>query len=255
MKLRSIIRKFLVILFWVGIWAIAAELMNKPLLLPSPISVFARIFSLFALASFWKITATTLMRIMLGILTAITLGTVMAAVTHRSQLLRELFAPILTVVKVTPVASFILLALIWLGRDTVPSIISGLMVLPIVWTNVSTGLRNVDRNLLEMADIYSIPAAIKTKRIIIPSVMPYFLSAVQTSIGIGWKAGIAAEVLTVPVNSIGKMIYESKLYMETLDLFAWTIVVIIISLIIEKLLTASIQRFGQKYSSEVTAID
>ena len=252
MKLSSILGKTLVILFWIGIWALAAQAVHMPVLLPSPVSVFARIFELLSLKSFWEITGLTLIRIMAGILTAIVAGILIAVLTHHFKLLRELLAPVLTVVKVTPVASFILLALVWLGRNYVPAVISGLMVLPVVWTNVSTGLRNIDQGLLEMATVYKLSPVTRTKRIVIPSVMPYFLSAAQTSIGIGWKAGIAAEVLTVPVNSIGKMIADSKLYMETLDLFAWTVVVILISLIIEKLLVGAIRRLGQRYNSEVT---
>ena len=85
--------------------------------------------------------------------------------------------------------------------------------------------------------------------------MPYFLSSVQTSIGIGWKAGIAAEVLTVPTLSIGKMIADSKLYMETVDLFSWTLVVIVISIIIEKMLVASIRKYGTKHFSKVGGYD
>ena len=254
MKQFGIIRKILVILFWVGIWAAAAAWVNKPLLLPKPIQVFARIFQLAITASFWKITATTLLRIMMGILVSIALGVFTAVLTHRYTIVHELLSPFLTIVKVTPVASFILLALIWIGRDTVPSVISALMVFPVVWTNVRTGLKNIDSELLEMADIYRIPRVLRFKRIIVPSVMPYFMSAVQTGIGIGWKAGIAAEVLTVPIHSMGKMIYESKLYMETLDLFAWTIVVIVISLILEKILTAAISRMTIR-AREVTDND
>lgn len=252
MKKISIIRKTLVILFWIGIWALAAYLVNQPLLLPSPVSVAARIFELACDIRFWSITALSLLRIMIGILTAIVLGICIAVMITCSKLLYELLSPILTIIKVTPVASFIILVLIWIGRDTVPAVIAAMMVLPVVCNNVSTGLRNMNHDILEMAKVYQIPPLIRFKRITIPSVMPYFLSAIQTSIGIGWKAGIAAEVLTVPTLSIGKMIFESKLYLETTDLFAWTIVVITISLMIESLIIVSLKKLGKKYNSEVT---
>lgn len=251
MNVRSIIRKTFIILFWVGIWAIAAELIRTPLLLPSPVGVFMRIFSLMEISSFWKITFLSLMRIMFGILSAITIGLILAVLITNSSLLNELFSPILTVIKVTPVASFIILLLIWIGRDYVPAVVSALMVMPIICTNVSTGLRNIDRDILEMTAIYQVPKSTVFRRVTIPYVMPYFLSAVQTSIGIGWKAGIAAEVLTVPAFSIGKMIFESKMYMETTYLFAWTIVVIVISLLIEKGIVKILNRTGRKYHSEV----
>ena len=251
MNIKNIIRKTLILLFWIGIWGAIAYKIGKPVLLPSPISVFARISELCLTSDFWIITGWSLARITAGILFAILLGILLAIVTAKSVFLKDLFAPIQTITKVTPVASFILLVLIWVDRDLVPAIISCMMVLPVVWNNVYTGLQNIEHDLLEMAALYHIKGSTKLKRIILPSVMPYFLSAVQTSIGIGWKAGIAAEVLTVPVLSIGKMIADSKTYMETLDLFSWTVVVIIISLLIEKLLVTSIKKYYAKYLSKV----
>lgn len=248
---RSIVKKILIILFWIGVWAALAILVDQELLLPSPVSVVLRLFVLIGEASFWEITVVSILRIMAGILCAMMLGVVMAVLTCRFTLLDELFSPLLTVIKATPVASFIILLLIWLGRDSVPAVVSGLMVLPVVWNNINVGIRNTDSDLLEMADLYQLSSMVKLRRIIIPSVMPYFISAIKTSIGIGWKAGIAAEVLTVPVRSIGKMIYESKLYMETTNLFAWTLLVILISLFIEKIIIAAVGKLGQTYSSEL----
>ena len=251
--MRSIVRKLIIILFWMGLWAMASTAIHKELLLPSPFSVATRIGSLLLLPDFWCITALSLLRIMAGISFAVILGIIMAIITTRSQLLHEVFSPILTVIKVTPVASFIILILIWIGRDFVPAVISALMVLPVVCNNVSTGLRNIDPKLIQMAKVYNLPRSTRFVRITVPSVMPHFLSAMQTSIGIGWKAGIAAEVLTVPKLSIGKMIYESKMYMETIDLFAWTIIVISISLVIERFMIFFFKRLGRKYNSEVSS--
>ncbi|MBQ3010970.1 MAG: ABC transporter permease subunit [Oscillospiraceae bacterium] len=255
MNERSIIRKTIIILFWVGVWAIAAAMINQPLLLPSPVSVAVRIFELALHSQFWTITSLSLLRIMAGIIIAVVLGLFIAILITYSRLLRDLLSPILTIIKVTPVASFIILVLIWIGRDIVPAVIAALMVLPVVCNNVSAGLRNIDHDILEMAKAYQIPRLTQFKRITVPSVMPHFLSAIETSIGIGWKAGIAAEVLTVPAFSIGKMIFESKMYLETIDLFAWTVVVILISLIIESIIVRSMKRFGRKYNSEVAVHD
>lgn len=246
MKRTTVIRKIIVTIFWISLWGAMAYQIDKPLLLPSPINVFVRIFELLTISEFWMITTLSLMRITLGIFAAIILGVALALITANSNFFRDLFSPLQTIAKVTPVASFILLFLIWLERNWVPAVISALMVLPVVWNNIETGLHNIDRKLIEMAQTYKLGRRITLKRIIIPGIMPYFLSAIRTSIGIGWKAGIAAEVLTVPTLSIGKMIADSKMYMETIDLFAWTVVVIIISLMIEKLLIASINKCGYK---------
>ena len=252
---RTIGKQGAVIALWIALWAALAAAVRQPLLLPSPAAVLVRLAELAQQAAFWQIALFSVGRIMLGILCAVALGAVMAVLSCRFSIVEALFAPLLTVVKATPVASFILLVLIWIGRGSVPAVIAALMVLPVVWTNVATGVRHVDRELLEMADSYRLRTAVRLRRILLPSVMPYFLSAVKTGIGIGWKAGIAAEVLTVPVRSIGKMIYESKLYLETTDLFAWTAVVIVISLLLEKILVAALERLGGRYGGEVRGHD
>ncbi len=181
-----------------------------------------------------------------GVVSAILLGVLLAALTESSPLMRTLLSPLMTLVKSTPVASFIILALIWLGRDVLPVFISALMVLPVVWANVSAGIAGRDVRLLEMAKVYRLPKLRVLRRITVPSVLPQFRAALSSALGLGWKAGIAAEVLTVPQRSIGRMIYESKLYLETTDLFVWTAAVVILSLIIERLLLRLVSGPGRK---------
>ena len=88
------------------------------------------------------------------------------------------------------------------------------------------------------------------RRITVPSVLPHFSAALRSALGMGWKAGIAAEVLTVPARSIGKNIFEAKLYLETTELFAWTLAVIVLSLIIERILLRLVGGMGRKGGGE-----
>ena len=235
-----------VLAFWLGVWVLAAELVGSELLLPSPAQVLRRFLVLAGTSAFWLTVGTSILRVLTGILCAAVLGVLLAILTESSVLCKTLLSPLMTLVKSTPVASFIILALIWLGRGILPAFISALMVLPIVWTNVSAGIAAQDPLLLEMARVYAVPRGRVLRRITLPTVLPYFRSALSSALGLGWKAGIAAEVLTVPQPSIGKMIFESKLYLETTDLFAWTLAVILLSLFIERLLLKLVQRIGGK---------
>ena len=235
-----------VLAFWLGVWVLAAELVGSELLLPSPAQVLRRFLVLAGTSAFWLTVGTSILRVLTGILCAAVLGVLLAILTESSVLCKTLLSPLMTLVKSTPVASFIILALIWLGRGILPAFISALMVLPIVWTNVSAGIAAQDPLLLEMARVYAVPRGRVLRRITLPTVLPYFRSALSSALGLGWKAGIAAEVLTVPQPCIGKMIFESKLYLETTDLFAWTLAVILLSLFIERLLLKLVQRIGGK---------
>ena len=232
------------LVFWLALWWVLALLTASELLLPSPGATVRRLLTLLPTGAFWLTVGTTLLRILCGAVAGIVLGTLLAVLTCRFSLLRALFDPLLTVIKSTPVVSVIILLLVWLGRGILPSVVVVLMVVPPVWSNVSAGIEGTDPLLLQMAKTYRFPRARVLRRIYLPSVLPHFLAACRSALGLAWKSGVAAEVLTVPAISIGKKLADSKSYMETLDLFAWTLVVILCSLAIEKLLMAAMERIG-----------
>lgn len=248
--LKKFAKNLIVLLFWLGVWAILARLAASPLLLPSPWEVLRKTAELAAQWEFWRTCARSLGRIFAGAAAGVVLGALLAVFTQRYRLLRALLSPVMAAVRSTPVASFIILALVWMGRDVLPAFIAALMVLPVIWANVGTGIESTNHDLLEVARVFGFGRARTAVRVYIPSVMPYFISACRSALGLGWKAGIAAEVLTVPVLSIGRMLYESKLYLETTDLFAWTLVVIVCSMVIDTAVMAAIGRLGKKYRWE-----
>ena len=243
---RKLLRTPAVLAFWLLVWALAAAAVGQELLLPSPVQAARELISLARTPDFWLTIGRSVLRVLTGILSAVCLGVGLAFRTHKSAVMNALFSPVMTLVKSTPVASFIILALVWLGRSVVPVFISALMVLPVVWANVSAGLKGIDPQLLELARVYRLPRGRVLRRITWPSVLPHLRAALRSALGLGWKAGIAAEVLTVPPYSIGKRIYEAKLYLETTELFAWTAAVILVSLLIEKLLLRLTDSFGRK---------
>ena len=218
--LRKTLRTLAVVLFWLLIWQLAAALVGQELLLPSPLRVARELLRLAGGAEFWLTVAQSIRRVLTGIASAVLLGILLALLTHKSALFRALLSPVMTLVKSTPVASFIILALVWLGRDVVPPVIAALMVL--------------------------LPRGRVFRRITLPSVLPHLRAALCSALGLGWKAGVAAEILTVPARSIGKRIYEAKIYLETTELFAWTAAVVLLSLVIERLLLRLVGRIGKK---------
>lgn len=225
------------VLLWLSVWQIAASVVAKELILPSPLSVFARLFEMLAEAEFYKTVAYSLSRVFVGMLAGVLIGALGGVITAFSSLAKALFSPILAVARSTPIASFIILLVLWLDRDTVTCVISALIVLPVVWSNVESGISGTDKALLEMASAYGMPRTAKLIHVYIPSALPYFTASLRSSLGMSWKAGIAAEALILPAISIGREMFTSKYNLETVDLFAWTVVVVILSVIIERLVT------------------
>lgn len=235
-QLRQKVNGLPALAFWTAVWYLAAGMMNNPLLLPGPVQVLRCLGTLILTETFWQTVAVSIGRILLGVVSAVLLGCVLAVGTSFSRLMEMLIAPAMTAMQATPVASFTILILIWVDRDYVPVLICGMMVLPVVWNSVSTGIRVTDPQLLEMAKVYRLSRFQILRRIYMPFVMPFFRTACSNGLGLGWKAGIAAEVLTVPKRSIGRMIADSKLYLLTEELFASTLVVIVLSLLLQKIM-------------------
>ena len=177
----------------------------------------------------------SLLRIFCGALAGTILGTLCAVLTSRFRLADWILAPAIRLVRATPVASFIILVLLWVSTGKVPGVISALMVLPVVWESVSAGIRSADPQLLELARSYQFSRRKLICYVYLPAVRPHFAAGVCTAIGLAWKSGVAAEVLCLPKAAIGTQVYYSKIYLETPSLFAWTAVVIVLSMLLERI--------------------
>lgn len=234
MRNRREIRIWAVI-FWLIIWQIASIVIGSDILLVSPVAVIIRLLELAAELEFWQAILYSLVRIIGGFLLALLTGCLSAALSAHFTRVQELLAPLMLVIKTIPVASFIILALIWFSSQNLAIFISFLMVLPIIYTNVLNGIRETDKELLEMAEVFEISGIRRIRYIYVPQVMPYFRAGCTVALGLCWKAGIAAEVIGMPTGSIGERMQQAKVYLDTPDLFAWTLVIIAVSLAFERL--------------------
>ncbi len=249
MKQKSRLKKTLsaaaVALIWLCLWfgsSFWAKRTGYGLLLPSPVEVIRALAELLKEKSFYLSVGHSLTRVLSGWLTGVAAGTVLAVITSLWKPVKLFFAPALHVIKATPVASFIILALVLMKKDVVPVFTGFLMSLPIVWANVSEGISAPDDKLLEMARAFGMSKKNELKHIRIPALAPYFTAAATTSMGLTWKACIAAEVICTPARSVGAGIYNAKVYLETPSLFAWTLTVILFSVLLEKILKRILQK-------------
>ena len=229
------------------LWQAGATLFGRYMgmggfLVATPVTVIKRLASLLVSAGFWRRVWFSFYRILAGFIAALIVGTLLAMAAGTHPVIETLLWPYVTVVKTTPVASFIILCLLWVGSVNLSAVISFLMVLPIVYANLLEGIRSTDKRLLEMADVFRVGWARRALYIFIPHLKPYIASACAVALGTTWKAGIAAEVIGIPGGSIGEMLYEAKVYLSAADLFSWTVVIIIISVGFEKLFMALLRK-------------
>ena len=236
---------------WLLVWqlgsmALRAAYPHGALLLASPVSAAKRLAELAATAAFWRTVGASAAHILGGFLLSCVLAVMLAALAAKFPRVQELLAPLVAAVKAVPVASFIILALVWLNSRSLALFISALMVFPPVYCNVLAGIRAADRALLEMAQVFRVPFGRVLRGIYVPQVLPYFRAAVSVALGMCWKAGTAAEVIGLSGGTIGERLYTAKVYFQTPDLFAWTAVIVLVSALFEKLFLFLVDRLTER---------
>lgn len=245
-KKKEAIATVCAVAFWLLLWHFVSVRINSEIILVSPVQVVETLFAVLRDPDFLATVGHSAVRILGGFFAAMALSVGLAWAASRIWLLETLLRPITAVIKATPVASFIILVLLWFSSRNLSVIISMLMVFPVIYTNTLEGIRRTDKKLLEMAKVFHMPLSRRLLYIYLPAVIPYFVSACSVSLGLCWKSGIAAEVIGTPAGSIGELLYSAKIFLQTAELLAWTVVIVVISVAFEKLFMALLKALVNK---------
>lgn len=227
--------KALAVAFALLLWQIAAAAVDQRILLVSPVEVLMRMTSIWRIEGFLSSIWFSFYHIAGGFLLALVTGTVLAALSGRFAWIETALWPFMITVKTVPVASFVVICLIWLSAQNLSVFISFLIVLPVVYGNVLEGIKSEDKKMLELGSVFGMPLHKRIFYIHMPQLKPFVLSACASSLGMSWKAGVAAEIIGTPDGSIGKQLFYAKIYLDTDDLLCWTVIIVIISVAFEKL--------------------
>ena len=230
---RSI--KLWAIIFWLFVWQGVSIYIGREILLASPLAVVNRLGHLVITSNFWSSILFSFQRIITGFFLATFVGIILATFAARFRFIEQLLVPLILFVNATPVASIVILLLIWFSSRPLAIIISFLMVLPIVYTNILNGIKSTDTKLLEMAEVFDMSLRRRIFYIYVPQIFPFFKAASIVGLGISWKSGIAAEVIGTPSGSIGANLHQARIFLATPDVFAWTVTIIIISTLFERI--------------------
>ena len=230
------------VVFWLAVWQLAAAAIGQEVFLVSPLQTAGTLVQLLPQPDFWQRVGFSAGHILLGFLLGAVCSVVCSVAAERWVWVDALLSPVMQLVKATPVASFIILALVWVSGKSLSILISFLMVLPVLYGAVRTGIESADPQLLEMARVFRLPLARRVKAIWLPAVLPAFRQGCSVALGICWKSGVAAEVIGLPDGSIGDALYRAKITLSTGELFAWTFVIILLSAAFEKLFLALLDK-------------
>lgn len=232
-------KKLYIAVFWILVWEILSLIINREIYLPSPVSTFKALFNLMLIRETYITIFYSTYRTLLGFLLSCLLGIIIGYTCGVNSFLFDLFNPMVTVMRTVPVMSIIIIALMWFRDTNVPIFVAFLMCFPIMWTNTVAGIKGTDIKLLQMCRVYNVRRVRVIKSVYFYSALPYVRAGMISALGIGWKVTSAAEVLSLPKYSIGRFLYDSKVYLNIPDLFAWTIIIVALSFMFEKILKYS----------------
>ena len=236
------VRKIFAWLAALGLWALLAAILRNELLLPRPGAVLTRLGELLLSGSFWLVLGRSFLNIAAGFLTSLLCALLLGSAAGRWRWAESLLQPYMTLCKTVPVASFILLAFLWVSGERLSILIAFLMSLPVLYGNVLQGVRSMDRALVEMAAVYRVPWGRRLRCLWLPQLRPWLMSGCASALGLAWKAGVAAEVIAVARHSMGEALYEAKLALDIPALFAWTAAIVAVSMVWEKVFLALLDR-------------
>lgn len=217
------------IIFWLLVWSLFSNILKNPILLPRPSEVFLILLQLVKEKYFWSSIFNSVINIGLGFLLGIASGILLGILAYNSSILKNIIEVPMSVIKSIPIASIVVILLIWFSSKELPIIIVLLIVLPNIYYSTLEGLLGVDSKILDMSKVFRVKTRKLIKYVYFEELKVVLLPSIIVSSGLAWKSGVSAEVLGLVKNSIGENIYYSKLYLDTRELFAWTIVIILLS--------------------------
>ena len=230
---KRIVFKIIGVLALIAVWQIVATVIGMEMLLASPFQVIKRMITLFFEPDFTTVLVGSSLRIFSGFLLAFLLGTLLGGLAGEFNVIEDLLWPLIVTIKSVPVASFIVLLIIWFNGGITP-IVTFLIAFPVIYGNVLQGVKTVDDKMIEVSRIYKLTFIKRILLINLPNLSDYLISASRTAIGMAWKAGVAAELIGMATHSIGEKLYDAKIYLNNEDLLAWTLVIIIASIVFER---------------------
>lgn len=216
------------------VWQIYAIRVNNPYLMPDPIKVFGEFFKLLSTGDTYVIIFTTLLRLIISIMIATFFGTFLGLISGVRYQLEAFLNPIITSLRTLPVISIIVIVLILYGNTLSLYIVSFLLLFPLIYQSQLDGIKNIDSLLLDVLRLECEKCSWQAVRMVLfPLGLPHLRTGVIQSAGLGIKVLVVAEFIAQTKVSIGRELYFSRINLEYAQVFAWTMILIIIVVTIE----------------------
>ena len=241
-KFEILIGGFILLLLWQAI----AVKVNNDIYLPKLQEVLTSLFQIVKEKDFLLIVFSSFYRTIISFGVALVFAIIMGVLSSLYPLINNLLKPLNSIGKTIPTLVLVVLALIWVDKDNAPFIVGIAIVFPILYDGILNTLTKNDKKLEEMMKIYEVPTLEKVKKVYVPNIIFYILKILVPTISLAFKVVIAGEVHGQPKYGIGASVQLAKMNFDTPTIFAWIVIIAIISLLFElvnKILTKKYYRW------------
>ena len=165
-------------------------------LVPPPSVVFATLWELARTGELWIHTRATVLRVAAGFAIGVVAGTLLGALAGYSQRSREVLDPTLQALRAIPSIAWVPLFILWLGifEESKVALIAVGVFFP-VYLGVMGAILSVDRKIVEVGRAFRLSGPALVRRILLPAVLPSYIVALRSGLGLGWMFVVAAELL------------------------------------------------------------
>ncbi|MCD8201481.1 MAG: ABC transporter permease subunit [Clostridia bacterium] len=222
-----------IVIMWV-VWIIAYYAEGNDYVIPSFASTMSAMGTLFATKSFWTAFGNTMLRTLYAFLGSFALAAVFAVLSSASKTVSAIVGPIVSVLRSIPTMAIILILLLWTSHATAPILVGGLVTFPMVYSQMMASFGDVDRKLVDMAKVYGVSRTQRVFKIYVPETLPNILSQTGAGFSLTLKVVVSGEIMSNTYRSIGGMMQQARsLYIDIPQLFALTLVTVIVGFIME----------------------
>ena len=238
---------FAALLALIILWHIAALIIGAELILPTPEDAVRELVTVIRGDDFFVAVGSTALRGIIGFAISFLLAAVFAIIARLSYAAERFFSPVVAVLRAVPTMSVILLTIIWFNSRVAPVFIGFLIIFPIMYNNFLSAIKGVNPQLVEMSRVYRVSRADMVTKLFLPAIAPAIISSSSAAISLNIKIIIASEVLAQTSKSIGMAMQTARIFVDTAQLMAWTIVAVVLSFALELAVKAAGALFTRRF--------
>lgn len=222
------------VFFCLILWELFAQILKAPLIVPPLKEIVTAFVLIIKTQETYVFILSSLIRVFITLAVDSLIAFAFGIISGLNKNIEDFLSAPESILKSSPTIAVLLLALIWFKSNMTPIFVASLIVLPILYRNIVDGVKNIDKNLIEMSYDFNVHFGKRLKSLYLPCIRPFLKNGYVLSTGFAVKVVIMAEVLSQPKYGIGSAFQTAKVQLETASIFAWTGIAVLLAALLQR---------------------